>query len=108
MNIFTKISIVWAAAKIAWRHPEIALPSNMELAGSLLSFLFEVAESDRPRMMHFGFVSLDKDERNVIASVWACPNVEGSPDKRIKELYDENESLKKIIFQLKQKSNYDN
>jgi hypothetical protein len=80
-----------------FKYPELFVNRNLEKLGSLYAFLFKVAEDEKPYMVQFGYVDFYTKEKYTIVSIWAGIGVGADPLKRIEELVEENEYLKKKI-----------
>ena len=95
-NLFTR---TWNAIKVfymVWKNPSPINETVFRLNQSLLEFFIRVQEENRPYFTQFGFVHPD-DGNKPIVTVWAAPGSNSNPEKRIKELIEENQNLRAQI-----------
>lgn len=98
-KLFLKISAAIAAAKVAFSHPDIMFTAHLRVMAALYENVIKVMAESRPVMFQVGVVIPDEESR-VIATVWVGAGANSSPTERIKELYEENQELKRRISAL--------
>ena len=84
------------AAKAAFLHPDIMVPAHFSVMASMYEDILKVQEQKSPRMFQIGLF-LPDNERHAIATVWVGAGADSSPVKRIEELYNENQELKRRL-----------
>lgn len=59
--------------------------------------MLKVATENRPYMTKLGVVNIETNDRYELVSIWACPSSSDDPTARIRQLVEENESLKRLV-----------
>lgn len=96
MKLLFRIKSAFTAAVAAFKRPEIMVASHFNIMASIYENILKVQGSKSPLMFQIGFVLPDK-EHHAIATVWVGAGADSSPVKRIKDLYEENEELKRRL-----------
>lgn len=87
------------AAKAAFIHPDLMVSAHFSVMASLYENILNVQEQKSPLMFQIGFV-LPDNEKHTIATVWVGAGADSSPVKRIEQLYNENQELKRRLRDL--------
>ncbi len=87
------------AAKAAFIHPDIMVSAHFNVMASMYENILKVQEKQSPLMFQIGFV-LPDNEKHTIATVWVGAGADSSPVKRIEQLYNENQELKRMLRDL--------
>lgn len=95
-RLIFKIGCAFTAAKSAFLHPDIMIPAHFKVMAGMYENILKVAEQKSPLMFQIGFV-LPDDEKHAVATVWVGAGADSSPVKRIEELYNENQELKRRL-----------
>lgn len=90
----------------ALKHPDVIEISTFDILTKLLLFIMKVAEERKSYMTNFGIISVGKSKD--IVNIWAGPELDSSPTKRIIELLEENIKLKEEIAELLKNRKNDN
>ena len=98
MTIINKIKAAINAAIIVFKNPYIFNKDVCDMTVKLLEFVTKVAEEESPYMTSFGLINLKTKEKTEIVSLWAGCGIGASPNKRIKELLEENYLLKEKLI----------
>lgn len=88
----------------AFLNPMVMNESNFKMLSSLLVHILKVARDRRPYISHIGIV-LPNGEKENIVSLWAGSGIGAEPMKRISELVEENELLRKELKRLTHENN---
>lgn len=98
MKIF--ISRFIKAAQMAWmafKHPLLFDKGNFKAMGEILKIVLKVGAERRPMMVHVAYVHPSLNEDGDVVTIWAGAGVGANPAKRIKELAEENDKLKRLL-----------
>lgn len=95
-KLFFRIWSAATAAKAAFLQPDIMVDAHFRVMASMYENILKVQEQKSPLMFQIGFV-LPDNERHAIATVWVGAGADSSPVKRIEELYNENQELKRRL-----------
>lgn len=95
-KLLFRIRSAVTAAKAAFLQPEIMVDAHFRVMASMYENILKVQERKTPLMFQIGFVLPDND-RHAIATVWVGAGSDSSPLKRIEELYNENQELKRRL-----------
>jgi len=97
-KLFFRIRSAITAAKAAFIHPEIMVSAHFNVMAGMYETILKVQEQKSPLMFQIGFI-LPEDERHAIATVWVGAGADSSPAKRIEELCNENQQLKRKLLE---------
>ena len=100
MKFISRIKAAFTAARAAFIHPDLMFEPHFSVMSSMYENILKVQEENRPLMFQIGFV-VPENERHAIATVWVGAGADSSPVKRIEELYNENQELRRKIEQFK-------
>lgn len=95
-KILWKISAAIAAAKIAFRQPDLMAEAHFRVMAGLYENVLKVMSESRPVMFQVCLIVPD-DESRIVATVWMGAGINSSPTERIRELYEENQELKRRL-----------
>lgn len=87
------------AAKAAFIQPDLMLSAHFNVMASMYENILKVQEKKSPLMFQIGFI-LPDNEKHAIATVWVGAGADSSPVRRIEELYNENQELKRRLRDL--------
>lgn len=95
-NLFYR---TWNATTVfwmVWLNPNPINEQMFKINMKLFEFIITVRKENRPYFTRFGHIHPDDGETPIV-TIWAAPGADSSPEKRIKELLEENESLRAQI-----------
>jgi hypothetical protein len=95
-KLFFRIWAAATAAKAAFLQPDIMVDAHFRIMASMYENILKVQEQKSPLMFQIGFV-LPDNEAHAIATVWVGAGADSSPLKRIEELYNENQEIKRRL-----------
>lgn len=95
-KLYFRIQSAMTAARVAFLHPDIMVSAHFNVMASMYENILKVQEQKSPLMFQICFV-LPDNERHAIATVWVGAGADSSPVKRIEELYNENQELKRRL-----------
>ena len=98
MKLLLRIKAALAAARAAFIHHDLMFEPHFSVMSSMHENILRVQEENRPLMFHIGFV-VPENKHHAIATVWVGAGADSSPVKRIEELYNENQELRRKIEQ---------
>jgi len=97
-RIFNAIKWAWTV----YRRPQVFQEGMLTLLERQTDFLKEVAESDKPRMAHMGFIYTDEvgvNHEHKLLTLW-CSTGTHTVMERVEELAKENARLRGTITQI--------
>jgi len=98
-KLFFRVRAALTAAKAAFMQPDIMVGAHFRVMASMYENILKVQEQKSPLMFQIGFVMPD-NEHHAIATVWVGAGADSDPVKRIEQLYNENQELKRRLQEL--------
>lgn len=95
-KLLFRIWSAYTAAKVAFFQPEIMVDAHFRVMASMYENILKVQETKSPLMFQIGLI-FPENEHHTIATVWVGSGADSSPVKRIEELHNENQELKRIL-----------
>lgn len=82
---------------MAFKNPLLFDKSNFYAMGKILEIVLKVGAERKPMMVHVAYMHPSLHEESDVVSIWAGAGVGADPVKRIKELVQENDKLKRML-----------
>ncbi len=92
----------------AFKNPQSLQPNNFKMLSQILELILKVGTENKPLMSKLCVIHPIDGMTMELVSIWAGPGIAACPTKRIKELVEENQKLKreleKALFDKENKS----
>lgn len=95
-TLYFRIRSAITAAKAAFIHPDIMASAHFNVMAGIYENILKVQEQKSPLMFQICLI-LPENERHAIATVWVGAGADSSPIKRIEQLCNENQELKRRL-----------